>query len=158
MNHHTVLVRFFALVALLVILPLRVMADHKPASSIPAAALVQPQALAAQLKDKSKPAPLILQVGSKALFDQSHIVGARYAGPGGQAEGLASLRAAVAKLPKDAAIVIYCGCCPWSRCPNIAAAYDELQSMKFTQVSVLYIADNFGADWVDHGYPVTAGE
>jgi hypothetical protein len=30
--------------------------------------------------------------------------------------------------------------------------------LKFTQVSVLYIADNFGADWVDHGYPVAAGE
>ena len=32
--------------------------------------------------------------------------------------------------------------------------YDDLAALKFTHVKVLYIADNFGADWVDHGYPL----
>ncbi len=136
--------------------PVTVRAEHKPASSIPAAALVQPATLAAQLKVQAQPAVVILQVGSRALFDQAHIPGAVYAGPAGQPEGLPVLKSAVEKLPKDAPILIYCGCCPWSRCPNIAAAFDELQALKFTRVSVLYIAENFGADWVDHGYPVAA--
>jgi hypothetical protein len=29
--------------------------------------------------------------------------------------------------------------------------------MGFTNVKVLYLADNFGADWVDRGYPVERG-
>jgi len=29
--------------------------------------------------------------------------------------------------------------------------------MGFTQVKVLYIADNFGDDWVNRGYPVVSG-
>ena len=30
--------------------------------------------------------------------------------------------------------------------------------MGFTNVKVLYLANNFGADWVDKGYPVAKGE
>jgi hypothetical protein len=30
--------------------------------------------------------------------------------------------------------------------------------MGFTNVKVLYIADNFGADWVERGYPVAKGD
>jgi thiosulfate/3-mercaptopyruvate sulfurtransferase len=158
MDRQSLRIQWVIAVAMFAALPLRVMADHKPASSIPETALVQPAALAAQLKAHAKTPPVILQVGFKSLFDQAHIAGAQYAGPGGQADGVALLKSAVAKLPKDAAIVIYCGCCPWSRCPNIAAAYDELQALKFSHVSVLYMADNFGADWVDHGYPVASAD
>jgi thiosulfate/3-mercaptopyruvate sulfurtransferase len=134
------------------------LAEHKPAASIPAAALIQPADLAARLKSGSTPKPLILQVGSHVLFAEAHIPAAEYAGPGGQEEGLQVLRTRVANLPKDTAIVIYCGCCPWSRCPNIAPAYDRLRALGFKQLKVLYIADNFGANWVDQGYPVAKGE
>jgi hypothetical protein len=30
--------------------------------------------------------------------------------------------------------------------------------MGFTNVKVLYIANNFGADWVEKGYPVAKGQ
>jgi thiosulfate/3-mercaptopyruvate sulfurtransferase len=30
--------------------------------------------------------------------------------------------------------------------------------MGFTNVKILYIADNFGADWVEKGYPVGKGD
>jgi hypothetical protein len=30
--------------------------------------------------------------------------------------------------------------------------------MGFTNVKVLYIANNFGADWVEKGYPVAKGD
>ena len=130
--------------------------QHVPASSIPTADLVQPADLAAALQsDSSK--PLILQVGSHVLFAEAHIPGSEYAGPAGHDDGLAVLKARVASLSKDTAIVLYCGCCPWDRCPNIAAAYNLLHSEGFTHLKVLYIADNFGADWVNKGYPTAKG-
>ena len=127
----------------------------KPAASIPADKLIQPAELAAQLKDASKSKPLMLQVGFKTMFDQAHIPGSEYAGPGNTGAGLQVLRDRVAKLAKDSPILIYCGCCPWTRCPNMAAAYDTLIELGFTNVKAMQINDNFGTDWVDKGYPTT---
>jgi len=50
--------------------------------------------------------------------------------------------------------VIYCGCCPWDRCPNIKPAFEELAKMGFTRVKALYLAENFKVNWTDAGYPV----
>ena len=122
---------------------------------IPAAVLVQPAELAAELK--STP-PTILQVGFSKLYEQAHIPGAIYAGPGRTDEGMANLKAQAEKLPRDAPLVIYCGCCPWNRCPNMGAAYSTLKAMGFTKLRALYIADNFGKDWADKGYPVARGQ
>lgn len=130
-------------------------ADHKPASSIPAAALVEPADVAASLAatNASTPRPLLLQVGFRKAYIQAHIPGSEYVGAGSEDEGLAALRQRVAKLPHDSAILIYCGCCPWRKCPNIAAAYDALQQMGFTNVKVMHISEDFGTDWVDKGFP-----
>jgi hypothetical protein len=132
-----------------------VCARSGPAASIPSAALIAPAQLAARLNDATLPAPLILQVGFRMLFDQAHIRGAEFAGPAGQDDGLALLRARVAALPRESPIVIYCGCCPWRHCPNIAAAYDALHALGFTQLKVLHLVHDFGDDWVRAGYPVT---
>lgn len=134
-------------------LPLR--AQQSPplsAAAIPQDQLVRPAQLHRELQ--SHHAPLILQVGSHVLFDEAHIRGAEYAGPASRPEGLALLRNRVASLPRDRAIVLYCGCCPWDRCPNIAPAWRLLHQMGFTHLRVLYIAQNFGADWADRGYAV----
>ncbi len=130
----------------------------EPATSIPAADLIQPAELAANLKSPSLPKPLILQVGFRNLYAQAHIPGSEYIGAAREEAGLKQLRDRATKLSKDSAIVIYCGCCPWSRCPNVAAAYDTLHALGFTKVKVLYIAQNFGDNWVDQGYPVAKGE
>lgn len=130
-------------------------ADHKPASSIPAAVLVEPADVAASLaaaKDASS-RPLMLQVGFRKAFIQAHIPGSEYVGAASDDEGLVALRQRVEKLPRDSAILIYCGCCPWRKCPNIAAAYDALQQLGFTHVKVMHIAEDFGTDWVDKGFP-----
>jgi thiosulfate/3-mercaptopyruvate sulfurtransferase len=129
---------------------------HIPASSIPTADLIQPADFAASLQSASH-RPLILQVGSHVLFAEAHIPGAEYAGPTNQEAGLQILKDRVASLSKDTAIVLYCGCCPWDRCPNIAPAYNQLHAMGFTHLKVLYIADNFGSNWVAMGYPVAKG-
>ena len=141
--------------ALLIGLSASAWAGHKPADTIPAADLIQPAELAAILQKPKTAKPLVLQVGFRTLYAQSHIPDAEYAGPGGDDDGLKSLRARVAKLPKDAGIVLYCGCCPWENCPNVAAAYDALRAAGFTQLKVLYIATDFGTDWVSKGYPAT---
>ena len=133
------------------------LADLKPASSIPAASLIRPADLAATLRSGTAPKPLILQIGFRTLYAQAHIPGAEYVGAASDDKGLRSLRERVAGLPKDSAIVIYCGCCPWNRCPNVGEAFAALQALGFTELKVLYVADDFGTDWVSKGYPVTKG-
>lgn len=132
-------------------------AQHEPAASIPTADLLQPADLATTLKSAPASKPLILHVGFHKLYAQAHIPDSEYVGAASEEAGLRLLRNRVATLTKDTAIVIYCGCCPWSHCPNIAAAYNALHAMGFTQVKVLYIADNFGDNWVHLGFPVVMG-
>jgi thiosulfate/3-mercaptopyruvate sulfurtransferase len=102
--------------------------------------------------------PLLLHVGSHMLYLQAHIPGSEYLGAGSTDQGIQNLRKRVSSLRKNTAVVLYCGCCPWSHCPNVNPAYDALQQMGFTNVKVLYLANNFGTDWVDKGYPVAKGE
>ena len=125
------------------------------APTIPQSVLIQPEALAAQLKAGAT--PTILQVGFSVLYAQAHIPGAIYAGPGNKEEGIDNLRTQAKNLAKDKPLVIYCGCCPWEKCPNIAAAWKELTAEGFKNLKVLYLADNFGADWADKGYPIVKG-
>jgi len=123
--------------------------------AVPAGALLEPAELADMLKGAAP--PVALHVGFKTLYDQAHIPGSPYAGPGNSEAGLANLKSQVAGLPQDRALVIYCGCCPWVRCPNIAASFEQLHGLGFTNVKALKIVTNFGQDWVDKGYPVTRG-
>jgi rhodanese-related sulfurtransferase len=97
-------------------------------------------------------------VGVRFLYKEAHIAGAEYIGPALKDEGLAQLRQRVRSLAHNKAIVLYCGCCPWDRCPNVQPAYKALQALGFTQVKVLHIEHNFGTDWVNKGYPTAKGE
>ncbi len=124
-------------------------------TTIPPEAVLQPADLVQMLNSSAK--PLVLQTGSHVLFAEAHISGAEYAGPTGTPAGIEALRARVSGLNKDSLIVIYCGCCPWGRCPNIRPAYEQLRTLGFTNVKALYLAQNFGTDWVDKGYPVAKG-
>ncbi len=118
--------------------------------------LIQPQELAAILNSK-QPKPLILNVGPYMLYAQAHIPGAEYIGAGSEESGRQALRNRVKNLPKKQFIVLYCGCCPWTHCPNVNPAYKELFDLGFRNVKVLYIADNLGTDWVYRGYPTVRG-
>ena len=94
--------------------------------SIPQAQLIQPEALNHLLQIKGTDKPLLLQVGSHLLFDEAHIPGSIYAGAGSQPTGLQQLQTTVATVSKNKAIVLYCGCCPWNRCPNLGPAFRRL--------------------------------
>lgn len=138
---------------------LRVSAAQATAASvIPPADLVQPAQLAHLLSSGGGAVPVILQVGSHVLYDQAHIPGAEYAGPAGSPSGLQVLRSRAEKMNRTQPVVLYCGCCPWSKCPNIGAAYQLMHSLGFSHLKVLYIAGNFGADWADKGYPTVQGK
>ena len=127
------------------------------ASSIPEAQWLKPEALLQIQQNKGTERPLILQVGSRMLFSQAHIPGSEYIGPGSQPAGIQQLQNRVNTLSRKKLIVLYCGCCPLNRCPNLGPAFAKLHEMGFTNVKVLYLAYNLGADWVDKGYPVEKG-
>jgi len=148
--------------ALLFIWPMRAQFGYAPVSpdsalNIPQTRLLQPEGLLLLLRAAAAKKPLVLQVGSHLLFAEAHIPGSEYAGPGSQPAGLQLLQERVNSLPRKQLIVLYCGCCPWARCPNLGPAFAKLREMGFTNVKVLYLANNFGADWVEKGYPVERG-
>jgi thiosulfate/3-mercaptopyruvate sulfurtransferase len=120
-------------------------------------ALIKPEELAKAVQSQGAK-PLILNVGPRFLYVQGHIPGAEYVGATWERQAIEKLRERVKPLPRHRAIVIYCGCCPWEHCPNVLPAYKELRDLGFTNLKVLFIADSFGADWVDKGYPVAKGE
>lgn len=118
--------------------------------------LIKPEELVLLLKSQRK--PLLLQIGSHVMFQQAHIPDSEYIGAGSDESGLQKLKSRVKALPRNKAIVLYCGCCPWEHCPNVKPAFAALQAMGFRNVKVLYIPNNFGTDWVQKGYPVARGE
>ena len=128
------------------------------ASLIPASRLINPDELVKILQSAKSEKPLMIQVGSHVLYTQAHIPGSEYIGPASSETGLQLLRKRVEPLPRSKFIVLYCGCCPWSHCPNANPADDALRAMGFTNVKVLYIPGNFGMDWVEKGFPVAKGD
>ncbi len=124
----------------------------QPASTLSQSQLITPEELVKVLQS-GKRKPLILNVGPRMLYLQAHIPGAEYIGAGSDRQAIKQLHMRVERLPRSEPIILYCGCCPWSHCPNVSPAYFELHTMGFTNVKVLYIADNLGTDWVYKGYP-----
>ena len=119
--------------------------------------LIQPEELVQAMKTRGPDKPVVLYVGPKSFYLQAHIPGSDFIGPV-RPESVEKLRARIAPLAKDAPVVIYCGCCPWDHCPNIRPAFAELRKLGFTRVRVLYLANNFGSNWKDKGFPVASGE
>src|SRR5436305_322521 len=128
------------------------------ANLLPASSLIQPEELARLVQMPHGEKPLILQVGSHVLFEQAHITGSEYVGAASTDAGVHALKKRVEGLSKNKFIVLYCGCCPWSHCPNAEPADKALRGLGFSNVKTLYIANNFGTDWVQKGYPTAKGD
>jgi thiosulfate/3-mercaptopyruvate sulfurtransferase len=112
------------------------------------------QDLSSTIADKKAAQPQILQVGFETMFKTQHIPGSIYAGPARTAAGLELLQKAVAGVPKDRVIVLYCGCCPWDHCPNMKPAYTLLHGLGYKRIKVVEIPTSFQVDWIDKGFPV----
>jgi thiosulfate/3-mercaptopyruvate sulfurtransferase len=121
-----------------------------------AAQLVQPSDLVKELSAKNA-TPTVLYVGFRTLFEGGHIPGASFHGTASTEIGLADLKKWAASLPGTTNLVIYCGCCPFDRCPNIRPAFAALRDMGFTHLRLLVLTKNFAADWVEKGYPMEKG-
>jgi len=110
--------------------------------------LMAPADLAAVLLNNNAKKPLVYSVGPGAL-----IKGSVDLGPAHEKDNLDKLKTVLSKLPKNANIVIYCGCCPFERCPNIRPAFTLLNEMQFTNARLLNLEHNIHTDWVAKGYP-----
>jgi thiosulfate/3-mercaptopyruvate sulfurtransferase len=122
-----------------------------------AAQTVQPADFAKELAG-GKSSPTILFVGFQRLFTAGHIKGAQYHGSGGKPEGLAEIRKWADLLPRSTNLVLYCGCCPMEKCPNIRPAFTALREMGFTNLRVLILPNSFAADWAEKGLPYEKGQ
>jgi thiosulfate/3-mercaptopyruvate sulfurtransferase len=133
--------------------PAPIRADSDPWTK---AQTVQPADLTKELGN-SKAAPTVVFVGFKRLYSAGHIKGAEYHGTAGSEEGLKELTTWAAGLSRSTNLVIYCGCCPLERCPNIRPAFKALQGLGFKNLRVLLLAQDFATDWVDKGLPYDKG-
>ncbi|MFB6457212.1 rhodanese-like domain-containing protein [Chitinophaga sp. Hz27] len=111
-----------------------------------AAQLIQPETLAKSITDKKE--VVILSVGPGAL-----IKGSVDMGPASDEANLDKLKKYVSKLPKSKEIVIYCGCCPFDKCPNIRPAFKALQEMGYKNAKLLNLTKNIKMNWLDKHYP-----
>jgi len=115
---------------------------------------ISPVELAKKISGPAAGRPVVLQIGFSVLYQGAHIPGAIFAGSASTPEGIARLRAGAARIARDKEVVIYCGCCPWEKCPNVHPAYEELRKMGFSKLVVLLIPQDFAHDWIGAGLPV----
>lgn len=106
--------------------------------------------LANTLRNAKATKPMIFSVGMQAIIKGSIDIG-----PAMMAENINTMKQKLEKLPKNTSIVIYCGCCPFSKCPNIRPAMQLLKSMQFTNYKLLNLPQNVKVDWIDKGYPLS---
>lgn len=108
--------------------------------------LMQPSELAKNINEKNL---YIFNIGPAGLIKNAIEIG-----EGSDENNVAKLKNEVSKLPKDANIVIYCGCCPFGDCPNIRPTFKLLNDLKFTNHKLLNLPKNLKVDWIDKGYPM----
>lgn len=118
---------------------------------------IQPADFAKELA-AGKSSPTILFVGFQRLYTSGHIKGAQYHGTAGRPEGLAEIKKWADPLPRSTNLVIYCGCCPMEKCPNIRPAFATLRDMGFIKLRVLILPTSFAVDWADKGLPYEKAE
>ena len=116
--------------------------------------IIMPAALQNELKS-NKEKPMLIQIGFKMLYDQSHIPGSIYAGPAFKQDGIEALKETLKNVDRNKNIVIYCGCCKWIDCPNIHPGFKAVKDMGFKNVKLLYLKNTFVINWVNKGYPAT---
>lgn len=109
--------------------------------------LMEPAVLA-QTIEANKDIPLIYCIGPGVVIPHSIDIGMT-----SEKDNLQKFKDAIDKLPRTANIVIYCGCCPFAKCPNVRPAITVLNDMKFTNFHLLNLPDNIKKDWISKGYP-----
>jgi 3-mercaptopyruvate sulfurtransferase SseA len=120
--------------------------------------LVQPEELARLLADKKADQPVLVHVGFGVLFQAGHIPGSRHIGPASTPERLADLKKFLLETPRQKQVVLYCGCCPWTDCPNVRPALQAVRELGLKNVRLLYLPNSLQHDWLDKGLPISKGD
>jgi hypothetical protein len=111
--------------------------------------LLEPATLASSITKGETKNLLIVSVGPDAT-----IKGSVEMGPAHEAANLKKLESYLKNVSKDKEVIIYCGCCPFERCPNIRPAFKLLKEMGFKDAKLLNLPKNIKTDWLDKNYPV----
>jgi hypothetical protein len=118
---------------------------------------VEPAQLVAELHQEKDPHVTVIYVGVRTLYNGAHIPGAAYYGPGSTEQGLSELKKFAITLARNSDVVLYCGCCPLEKCPNLRPAFAAIKDLGFRRLRVLLLPTSFNTDWVEKGYPVQKG-
>ncbi|MDR0792943.1 MAG: rhodanese-like domain-containing protein [Chitinophagaceae bacterium] len=109
--------------------------------------LMDPATLAGKISNRQTNGTLILCVGPDAPIKGSVDMGAAH-----ESGNIGKLKDYLKKVKKDTEIVIYCGCCPIQKCPNVRPAFTALNEMGFKNARLLNLPKNIKVDWLDHNY------
>jgi len=118
---------------------------------------LQAAEFSSELADKKQNPPTIVYVGFRTLFAGGHIPGASFHGSASTEEGMAELKKWAETLSRSTDLVIYCGCCPFNKCPNIRPAFTAFEKMGFKKIRILALPNSFAKDWAEQGYPMQKG-
>jgi thiosulfate/3-mercaptopyruvate sulfurtransferase len=118
---------------------------------------ISPAALASRMDQVGDGRLPVWHIGPAALHAQHRIPRARYIGEAGTSAGYAALLAALRALPPHSEVVLYCGCCPTTHCPNVHPADRALREAAADHGVVLDLPTNLRTDWIDKGFPVDSG-
>lgn len=111
--------------------------------------LMSTKELADKITANAKDKPLVFNVGP-----MENIKGAVAMGAATNVTFADKMKATLAMENKAKAVVVYCGCCSYSSCPNIKPAYDILMAQGFKNTKVLELPEGIKPDWVAKGYPM----
>ena len=111
--------------------------------------LIEPSTLAAIISNPKAKQAQIFNIG--VVED---IKGAKNMGGVSEKENLEKFKNTLSKLPKNTFFVVYCGCCPFEKCPNIRPAVGLIKSMGFSNGKLLNLSTNLQQNWINKGYPL----
>lgn len=110
--------------------------------------LLEPSVLASKITENKAKNLLILSIGPDAV-----IKGSVEIGPGQDPKNIKNLENYLKNVPKTKEVIIYCGCCPFERCPNVRPAFKLLMDMGFKNAKLLNLPKNIKTNWLDKDYP-----
>ncbi|MBS1487981.1 MAG: rhodanese-like domain-containing protein [Bacteroidetes bacterium] len=112
--------------------------------------LIEPATLASKINLNQTGNLLILSVGPDAVIKGSVGIGSAK-----EQANVKKLKSYLKNISKDKEVIIYCGCCPFDKCPNIRPAFKTLNDMGFKNAKLLNLSKNIKANWIDKNYPTS---